>query len=327
MAQLFLIISALLFAVQSFASEFTWPYWSFKSIPFQPPKLEIIKSDETPASGLLFLGPKDSHVDGVLPDGGATAAIYDQEGDLIWKGPSIENANLQVQTLFGKPVLTYWSGTKVNGYGYGTVHILDETYEEIYSITLKGNYITPSGEPQDSYIDLHESKITERNTILVTSYNLTQVDTTSIGGQPDNWALKSEFHEIEVATNKVLFSWSPLDHRRKFPLSAWRSDSQPEPRPPYDPWDVHHINSVNAAASGYVVSLRHSFSAAYVNRDGSIEWNLDVCVIFPANKPPFLFKAKRFRHRAKLVVTLTFAPIVGFPGNITLMYSTKHPVA
>lgn len=271
-----LLVSSLLLTAQICSAEFTWPFWTFNSVNFQPPKLDIVNSDEAPTPGLLFLGPKNSHLEGVLPNGGAGATIYDQDGDLVWKGPDMEISNLQVQTLFGKPVLTYWSGVKIEGYGYGTVHILDDTYKEIYTVTLNGNYVTPSGSLEDSYIDLYESKITERNTILVTSYNVTQTDTSHVGGPPDTWVLQSAFHEIEVATNKVLFSWSPLDHSDQIPLTASRSEFYTEPHTQDDPIDIYHINSIHDAASGYIVSLRHTFSISYVNRDGSIQWTLDV---------------------------------------------------
>lgn len=273
------VVYSLLLILQSVTAKFTWPFHSFDSAPFQPPKLDIVKTNEAPTPGLLFLGPKGSHLPDVLPNGGSTAVIYDPDGNLVWHGPDVETANLQAQTLFGKPVLTYWSGKKVNGYGYGVVHILDQSYNEIHTVTLQGDYVTSSGAPENSYIDLHESKITERNTILVTSYNLTQIDTTSIGGLPDTWTLKSAFHEIEITTNKVLFSWSPLDHLQKIPLTASRSELRPAKRDRNQPWDIHHINSVDDAAAGYVISLRHTFTAAYVNRDGSILWCLDVSSI------------------------------------------------
>lgn len=271
-----LVVYSLLLTFHTVAADFTWPFHSFASAPFQPPKLQIIKTDEAPAPGLLFLGPKGSHIEGVLPNGGATAVVYDQDGTLVWQGPNIETSNLQVQTLFGKPVLTYWSGRKVSGYGYGRVHILDQSYNEIYTVTLNGDFVTSTGTPEDSYIDLHESKITERNTILVTSYNYTQIDTTSVGGQPDTWVLQSTFHEIEIATNTVLFSWSPLDHPNRIPLTASRAYLSPEHRGREYPWDLYHMNSVDDASAGYLVSLRHTFSAVYVKRDGSILWLIDV---------------------------------------------------
>lgn len=281
MVSLLFLISSFSFAIKTYAHEFTWPYWTYKTVDFQPPKLDIITTDEDPTPGLLFLGPKNSQLEGVLPKGGSAATIYDQEGNLVWKGPDIETSNLQVQTLFGKPVLTYWSGKKIEGFGYGAVHILDETYKEIYTVTLEGDFITPDGASEDSYTDLHESKITERNTILVTSYNITQIDTFAIGGQYDTYALDSSFHEIDIATNEVLFSWSPLDHPEKVPFSDSRAPFENEPRSRENPWDVHHINSVDDAASGFVVSLRHTSSILYINRDGSIRWHIDVCSIRP----------------------------------------------
>ncbi|KAK2764340.1 hypothetical protein FQN54_009033 [Arachnomyces sp. PD_36] len=256
MASLLFPTCVLSFTIETYAHVFTWPRWTFKTVDFQPLKLDIIRTDEDPTPGLIFLGPKMSLLEGVLPKAGATATIYDQEGNLVWEGPDVETSNLQVQTLFGKPVLTY-------------------CYEEIYTVTLKEEFITPEGSSEDSYIDLHESKITERNTILVTSYNIAQIDTFEIGAQPDTWVLDSKFHEIDIATNEVLFSWSALDHPEKIPITESRTEFHNEPRYQDNPWDVHHINSIDDAASGYVISLRHTSSILYINEGGSIRWHID----------------------------------------------------
>lgn len=248
-----------------------WPYWTFTTVPFQPPKLNITTAGEAPDPGLIFLGPR-----GDQPNGTA-AMIYDQAGNLVYQGPHEVTANVNVQTLFGKPVLTFWSGNMLDtGFGYGKVHILDDTYKEIYTVTLDGNFITPSGTAEESYNDLHESKITERNTMLVTAYNVTQANLTAVGGPEDGWMLDGHFYEIDIFTKQIFFSWSTANYSDQIPITLSRNPIADRGRNQSHPWDPYHINSIELVDDGYLVSFRHLFSVLYLNRDGSIKWRLSV---------------------------------------------------
>ncbi|KAL1970003.1 hypothetical protein VTN77DRAFT_6408 [Rasamsonia byssochlamydoides] len=247
-----------------------WPYWTYTTAPFQPPNLNIsVAGGSTPDPGYIFLGPR-----GNQPNGTA-ALIYDQAGNLVYQGPDEVTANVNVQTLFGQPVLTFWTGDMLAiGYGYGKVHILDNTYKEIYTVSLPGDFVTPSGTAEPSYIDLHESKITERNTMLVTAYNITQANLTAVGGPADGWMLASHFFEIDIATNEVVFSWNALDYQDQIPLTLSHQPIDTSGQSQSDPWDAYHINSVDAVEDGYLVSLRHLWSAFYLHQNGSIKWRL-----------------------------------------------------
>jgi hypothetical protein len=184
---------------------------------------------------------------------------------------------VKVQTLNGAQVLTFWSGTMSDlGFGYGAVHILDNTYKEIHTVKLTGDFVTPSGQPEPSYIDLHESKITDHGTMIVTAYNVTQVDLSAAGGLKNGWLLESQFHEIDIATNKLLYSWTPYDYPAQIPLvkshNAVRKQGQTQDKA----WDAYHINSIDPVEDGYLVSLRYFFSGYYVFRNGTIKWQLSV---------------------------------------------------
>lgn len=279
MIHLLSLVGIILFAFGAVAKvNFTWPCWDFKTESFRPPQLKINKtSDEAIEPGLLFIGLKHNLVENMLPAGDA-ATIYDQEGNLIWHGPDVETTNLRAQTLFGKPVLTYWTGVKIEGYGYGAIHILDQKYQEIYTVKLQTDMITPEGTPLDSYIDLHESKITDKNTMLITAYNLTQfnVNEDPTGVPVWRWVIDSQFYEIDIQTNDVLFSWSALNHRDQIPISSSHLELLQRGTNRTAPFDVYHINSVDPVESGYLISLRHIFAAVYVNRDGSVQWVLEV---------------------------------------------------
>ncbi|KAJ5479104.1 hypothetical protein N7530_004613 [Penicillium desertorum] len=257
--------SALLLSLQAAA----WNYSTYSSMEFQPPKLEVSKTGTT-QPGYIFLGPR-----GDVQDAGSAALIYDDAGDLVYEGPEQVTANFKVQKLFGKDVITFWAGDMMSiGYGYGTVHILDDTYKEIYTVKLTGNFVTPDGSSKDSYCDMHESQITPRNTLICTAYNVTQHDLTSINGTSSQWMLDGQFHEIDITTNQVLHSWSALDHEADIPLTTSFQGLGKDVGTQDAPYDAYHINSVATTNHGYLVSLRHMWSGYYLFQNGSVMWQV-----------------------------------------------------
>jgi hypothetical protein len=246
-----------------------WPYSAYTSMPFQPPKLEINQTGVSDP-GYIFLGPRG----GIQPAGQA-ALIYDNVGNLVYEGPEEVTANFRVQTLNGTDVITFWAGDMMDlGYGYGTVHILDNTYQEIHTVTLTGPFVTPDNSTKDSYIDLHESHITPRDTLLVTAYNLTQHDLTSIGGNSSDWMLDSHFYEIDIYTNQILNSWSALDHEDSIPLTSSHQKVGSDVGTQDNPYDAYHINSITTTNNGYLVSLRHMWSGYYLYHNGTVVWQV-----------------------------------------------------
>ncbi|KAJ5650720.1 uncharacterized protein N7484_004443 [Penicillium longicatenatum] len=257
--------SALLLSVTAAA----WPYSTYKSIDFQPPTLQINQTGPTDP-GLIFLGPRG----GVQPAGQA-ALIYDNAGNLVYEGPEEVTSNFMVQKLNGSDVITFWAGDMMDiGYGYGSVHILDNTYQEIHTVTLTGNFVTPDNSTKTSYIDLHESKITPNNTLLVTAYNVTQHDLTSIGGTSSEWMLDSHFYEIDIATNEIVSSWSALDHEDDIPLTSSHQKLGGTAGTQENPYDAYHINAITPTNNGHLVSLRHMWSGYYLSENGTVMWQV-----------------------------------------------------
>lgn len=270
---LFLIV---LLSAEVLGDDPPWPYHSFTTKPeIRPPKMVVTKTGAPTEPGYLFVGPRGNEEEGTAP------LIYSEEGDLIYQGPHGVIANFKVQKIDGRDMLTFWSGDMLPlGHGYGTWHALDETYQEIYTIRLTGNYVTAYDDDRESYIDLHETTVTEDDTLLVTCYNVTQADLTEIGGTVDAWALDAQFYEIDIKSNEILFSWSAFEHAGwDFPITKQpifeKSLTQDEP------YDAYHINSVEKVKEGYVISMRHVWGGFYVNRDGSMRWFLDVRIFFP----------------------------------------------
>lgn len=247
-----------------------WPYWTYNSTDLRPPRLKI-NATGTAESGLIFIGPR-----GEVQPAGRAPLIYDNEGNLVYEGPEQVVANFRVQQLKGVDVITFWAGEMLDmGYGYGSVHILDNTYREIHTITLTDYFVTPDNSTKDSYIDMHDSLITSQNTILVTAYNVTQHNLTSIGGGSSDWILDSQFYEIDINTNHILSSWGALDQETDFALTTSHKKLGVSVGTQDNPYDAYHINSIAVTNDGYFISLRHTWTGYYLARNGTVLWRIN----------------------------------------------------
>lgn len=247
-----------------------WPYWTYNSTDLRPPRLKI-NATGTTESGFIFIGPR-----GDVQPAGRAPLIYDNDGNLVYEGPEQVVANFRVQQLKGIDVITFWAGEMLPdmGYGYGSVHILDNTYQEIHTITLTDYFVTPDNSSKDSYIDMHESLITSQNTILVTAYNVTQHNLTSIGGGSADWILDSQFYEIDIETNQVLRSWSALDQGADIALTTSHKKLGVSVGTQNTPYDAYHINSIAVTSNGYFISLRHMWTGYYISQNGTVLWRI-----------------------------------------------------
>lgn len=250
-----------------------WPQQSFKSSPLRPPYMNVTKSGQTEL-GYLFPSPQD------MPRGSSWPMIYSDDGQLVWQGPNSSWVSaFQPQTLFGEPVLAYWTGNISAGYGWGSITIVDGSYQELYKVTLSGReqgLYTAVG-PQESYIDIHESHITDQGTILVTAVNYTRADISAVGGPKDGWVRDGLFYEIDIKTNDVLFCWSVLDHRSGIPITNAEVPLDGKGRDASDPWAYAHLNSVAKYGDNYLLSSRYMCSIFYISgKDGHVIWQLHV---------------------------------------------------
>ncbi|KAI5309534.1 hypothetical protein KEM55_003030, partial [Ascosphaera atra] len=252
-----------------------WPWQSFKSSPATPPKFNITKTGPT-APGYLFITPN-----------GVTKAsapfIMDESGELIWQGPEGTQYNFEPQMLDNQPVISYWNGTFLpDGIGYGDVTILDNRYQPIHNVTFtprQGYILAPETVPKDakSFLDIHESRITQQGTILVTVENMTQYDLTAANGPKDGWILDSLFFEIDIKTNDVLFRWSSLEHIDDLPFKDVNGLAPigDQGKNKTQPWGYFHINSVDKFQDGsYLVNSRHYCAFLKVLKNGTVDWIL-----------------------------------------------------
>ncbi|KAI9036702.1 arylsulfotransferase family protein [Aspergillus affinis] len=257
------VCGILMLSVGGLAAD-SWPYQSFTTASWRVPQLSINQTGDV-GQGYIFVALQGEQATPVGP------TIYDGNGDLIYQGSHANASGFRVQNVSGQDMITFWSGQYVDpGYGYGTVHILDNAYNELYTITLKDNYITPDGQAQLSYLDDHEHLVTSEDTILVSVINVTEYDLSAVGGQPDHYVANYLFYEIEVQSNDIVYSWSALDH---IPIELSEVDlaGTSTRELPFDPFQ---LNAINPTKNGFLVSLRGYSSVFYLNRDASIQWQL-----------------------------------------------------
>jgi hypothetical protein len=155
--------------------------------------------------------------------------------------------------------------------GAGSIHILNASYHEISTVTLAGNktWVSPLLAQFPSYIDKHETLITDNGTILVTAINATQMDLRPFGGPKEGWVQDNLFYEIDITTNGVLFRSSAFENPDTIgPNSSVRKISgDRDGSSQSTPWDDTHINSVERYGEDYLVSFKCLDSLCMINKN------------------------------------------------------------
>ncbi|KAI0141722.1 Arylsulfotransferase-domain-containing protein [Xylariaceae sp. FL1272] len=270
-------LGATIATAQTTNSTTEWPHQTFKSEPgFRPPVWKTTRGAGTSADGYIFYAPVQ-----VVNSPDPAPMIVTNDGDLVWHGPYAAGFAHSVWQYKGEPVLAYWNGTgfaEPLGRGYGYVILLDQSYNLVANVTLPGNYVTSEGETFETNIDNHEIYITNRGTVLVTANNVTQADLTSVGGPADGWVVDAQFHEIDIETNEILFSWSSVEHADStvpitdsvYPLGTDGLTGQNQSTA----WGYFHINAVAPFNDGYIISSRFMCSEFHISSQGEVVWRL-----------------------------------------------------
>jgi arylsulfotransferase ASST len=228
----------------------------FHSAPgLEPPASHVlVGSARHTAPGYLFMGP--SAVDGAQ----AGPAIVDNAGDPIWFRPVSHGrwlTNFAVRTYRGAPVLIWWEGAVVSGYGQGEAVIVDRSYREIARVRAANG----------RQMDLHELQLTDRGTVLFTCAPVTTTaDLRGLGGSAAQPVRESVFQEVDVATGRLVTEWRSLGHVD--PAESYRT--------PTGNFDYLHLNSIDVTPDGnLLVSGRHTWALYKLERaSGRVLWRL-----------------------------------------------------
>jgi hypothetical protein len=195
--------------------------------------------------------------------------ILDRSGHIVWYSPNTGfpasqgegRMDLKVQSYQGRPVLTWWQGTVITGYGEGQAVIADTSYRTIATVKA-GNGLQA---------DLHEFVITGQDTALITAYRPVTTNLSTIGGPAQGVALSGVVQEIDISTGKVLFEWDSLDH---VPVTDTYTPFAGGTKA--KPFDYLHINAIAIAPDGDLLLSARDTSAIYkVSRpSGKVAWTL-----------------------------------------------------
>ncbi|HKH78791.1 MAG TPA: arylsulfotransferase family protein [Solirubrobacteraceae bacterium] len=221
----------------------------FHSAPtLQPPVLSATASSPQSAPGDIFAAPYS----GPGPSG---PEIFSQSGELVWFDPlagETEATNLQVQQLYGKPVLTWWQGyIPPQGFGEGEEMIDNSSYQQVGRVHAGNGY----------KVDLHDFHITAQGTALLTMFNPIDCNLSAVGGPSGGAVTDSGFQEIDLATGLVRREWTSLDH-----IGLSDSYSSPEQASTAWPFDYFHINSIDQLpGSTALISARNTWALYELN--------------------------------------------------------------
>lgn len=188
--------------------------------------------------------------------------MIDRQGRLVWFAPKSDGSpfDLNIQTYAGNPALTWWEGSVVSAHGYGTGQIGDDKYHPIKSIRAGNGLQT----------DLHDLQLTSRGTALITAYETTYADLSSLGGSRRGRTFVGHVQEIDLKSGRVLLDWRSLDH------VGVDESYQPLPRKG-QAYDYFHLNSVSEMDDGnLLISARNTWALYKVDRSsGQVLWRLN----------------------------------------------------
>ncbi|HWG08580.1 MAG TPA: arylsulfotransferase family protein [Solirubrobacteraceae bacterium] len=217
----------------------------FHSRPdLEPPGIVVTTRSPQAEAGDIFAAPYT----GPGPPG---TMIFDDSGNLVWFRTLPKNAaaaaNLQVQQLGGKPVLTWWQGyIPPQGFGQGEEIIDDTSYRQIGRVRAGNGYSA----------DLHEFKLTPQGTALLTAFRPINCNLAGVGGPSGGAVTDSIYQEIDLRTGLVRREWHSLDHvpmRDSYSLATHSSKKWP--------FDYFHLNSIDQRADGTtLISARNTWA-------------------------------------------------------------------
>ncbi|KAL2823770.1 ASST-domain-containing protein [Aspergillus cavernicola] len=237
------------------------PSRGYNSFEYESPVVEITNDEDGAGCDprYTFFAP---HGDSVAHPG---PMILDAQGELVWMKHNWETTHdFKVQRYQDEDYLTYWEGNQVEGRGYGSWYMLDSTYTPRYVINPIGGF---GG-------DLHEFHITPEGTALVSIYDPTMSDLSSIGGPELGWIYDCLFQEIDIATGELIFHWRASEY---FPVnSTYDVITGGAGKERASAFDFFHLNSVDKDEEGnYIISSRHTHTVNCISRyTGEILWTL-----------------------------------------------------
>ncbi|ORY60609.1 ASST-domain-containing protein [Pseudomassariella vexata] len=234
-----------------------YPSREYHSFHLPSPRLHVLEASDHCDQSYVFIEPRGNSVSDPGP------MILEANGDLIYMEAKFGEAmDFRPQVYKGETYLTFWSGTDDGTHGHGSYYMLDSSYEVKY-------IINPANGLEG---DLHEFTITADGTALMTIYEITPANLSTVGGPPEGWIHDSIFQEMDIETGELIFEWRASQYYRvdeSFDRPNGKGKSQDHA------WDFFHINSIDKDADGnYYISSRYMHTVTCLSPEGKILWKL-----------------------------------------------------
>jgi hypothetical protein len=238
-----------------------YPYQQYTSTDLTSPQANVVQSDDSCANGLVLLSIGGQSVPGSGP------MILDMAGNLVWSAPGQygeDTANTKIQSFQGHDYLTFWAGDKLQESGLGSYYMLNSSYNVVHTVSAVGEGLEG---------DLHEFKITEDGSALITVYERTSANlsSTNVVLPADQTIVDGILQDIDIATGELLFEWRASHHLSNPALQKSSGGVVAD-----GSFDYFHMNSIDKDSKGnYLVSLRHIHALVYIDGPtGEILWTL-----------------------------------------------------
>ena len=242
----------------------------YRSAPdLRPPLLDVKTPAVDTAPGLLFLAPKGGpgqYGPMIANDSGQPLWFHPLSGP--WSGAKTQGEhraevanNFRVSRYKKRPVLTWWRGDVVDGYGQGDGEMASDRYAHLETIHAgAGRREAP-----------HELNLPPRAPALTPAYEETPAALSAAGGARRGKVLVGHAQEIDLATGKLLSAWRSLDH-----IGVGES-YEPPPKKASTPYDYFHINSISETPDGnLLISAKNTWALYKVDRSsGAVLWRMN----------------------------------------------------
>jgi hypothetical protein len=258
-------VAAAVAALPAAADAISWNK-EVQSVPgLRIPRVFVTVNDPDKAPGFMFLTPRAK----VGQTTGPT--ILNADGKVVWYhrlSPRRTASGLQPQIYQGKPVLVWGQrpplvheGDSYRGAPHTVYNVIaDTSYRIIARIRARGHGVRT---------DLHEFRISKRNTALVLGWRVVNRDLRRYGGIRHSAILDNVVQEIDIRTGRVLLNFST--ERRISPRQSYVRAPKGA-----GAWDAYHVNSISEDSDGNLLITSRHMSAVYkVDRHtGKVLWKL-----------------------------------------------------
>ena len=218
-----------------------------------PPAVRVRTHAPGTTPGYIFIAPK-------LRVAQAGPMIVDDDGNVVWFKPLDTRGvtDFRVQRYHGQPVLTWWRGRAPPHARDGYYVIYDSSYRKVADVQA-GNGLVG---------DIHEFRITPRDTAFITVYHRRPADLSSVGGPKNGQIYDGIVQEVDISARRVLFEW------HSFPQVGLKESYAKVPHT--GAFDYFHINSIDVEPNGnLLVSARNTHTVYEIDRTTrKILWRL-----------------------------------------------------